>query len=432
MDPNDRDTSAPPDQSRGEETLGPERVSSPQLHADSLPPLIGRYHILSLLGHGGMGTVYKAEQRHPIRRTVAIKIIKLGFDTREVVARFESERQAIARMDHPHIARVLDAGTTDGGNPFFVMEYVPGRPITQFADQNKLTIRQRLALFRKVCEAIQHAHTKAIIHRDIKASNVLAFIRDGGEPQVKVIDFGIAKALTSDRLTDATFATGAGLAVGTFEYMSPEQADGSPDIDTRTDIYSLGVLLYELLTGEKPFDRATLASRTEDEMRRVIREVAPARPSTRLTQSREAPQAATARRSPVADLIRQLRSELEWIPLKALRKDRNERYDSASQMSEDIDNYLSGRPLIAAPESNTYRLRKFLVRHKAPVGVAVGFMLLTTCAAIVMSAQAARNRSLAVMASLMQRPGSPVYYIQYYLGRKLKRVSTGTESYQIA
>jgi WD40 repeat protein/serine/threonine protein kinase len=394
MERNERDTAAPPDQSSGADSSDHESVSAADPRERPVPRSIGRYHILSVLGHGGMGSVYKAEQRHPIRRTVAIKIIKLGLDTREIVARFESERQALARMDHPNIARVLDAGTTDGGNPYFVMEYVPGRPITQFADENKLTIGQRLELFKQVCQAVQHAHTKAIIHRDIKASNILASMHDA-QPQVKVIDFGIAKALTSDRLTEATFATSAGMAVGTLEYMSPEQADCSPDIDTRTDVYSLGVLLYELLTGEKPFDRETLP-RSDAEIRRVIREVDPPRPSTKLTQSREAKHAASARRAAVEELARALRSELEWIPLKALRKDRNERYDSASQMADDIENYLSGRPLLAAPESAMYRFRKFLVRHKAPVGVAAAFMVMTTLAAIVMSALAAKNHALAI------------------------------------
>jgi serine/threonine protein kinase len=250
--------------------------------ADDHPRIIGRYHVLGVIGEGGMGTVYKAEQREPFRRLVAIKVIKLGCDTRDVLARFDSERQALARMDHPHIARAIDAGTTDAGRPYFVMEYVPGTPITQFCDTNKLAISRRLELFIQVCEAIAHAHLKAIIHRDIKASNVLAYMLDG-QPVAKVIDFGVAKAMTTDRLTSRTFNTAFGQVVGTYDSMSPEQAVGSEDIDTRTDVYALGVLLYELLAGAKPFDDATLARTSDTEVRRIIREVEPATPSSRLS-----------------------------------------------------------------------------------------------------------------------------------------------------
>jgi non-specific serine/threonine protein kinase/serine/threonine-protein kinase len=340
------------------------------------PACIGPYHVLELLGTGGMGEVYKAERRTPMRQTVAVKVIKPGFDTREVIARFESERQALARMDHPHVAKVLDAGTTEAGRPYFVMEYVAGDPITKFADDNKLTIRDRLLLFSQVCDAIAHAHTKAIIHRDIKEHNVLARLHDG-KPFAKVIDFGIAKALTGDRLTDRTFNTERGHAVGTYESMSPEQADGSPDIDTRTDIYSLGVLLYELLTGVKPFDHDTLARAADDEIRRIIREVDPPRPATRLTRlGPSATKIAALRRDGLEHLARELRGELECIPLKCMRKERDRRYSSVQQLNEDIHNYLEHRPLIAAPESRMYRARKYVKRHAREVLVTAAVLML--------------------------------------------------------
>src|SRR4051812_22035722 len=243
------------------------------------PEQVGPYRILERIGEGGMGSVYKAEQHRPVRRIVALKLVKPGLDTREVLARFEAERQALARMDHANIAKVLDAGADNLGRPYFVMEYVPGIPFTRFCDEQQLSLRARLELFCQVCDAIAHAHTKAILHRDIKASNVLAYLLDG-KPLVKVIDFGIAKALTADRLTDRTFNTARGQPIGTYETMSPEQADGSADIDTRTDVYSLGVLLYELLAGAKPFDSATLVRSADAEIRRIIREVEPPRPST--------------------------------------------------------------------------------------------------------------------------------------------------------
>ena len=341
------------------------------------PTYVGPYRILEPLGEGGMGAVFKAEQRSPVRRVVALKRIKAGFDSAEVVARFEAERQALARMDHPNVAKVLDAGADERGRPYFVMEYVPGLPITQFADERKLTVRQRLALFAQACDAIAHAHTKALIHRDIKPGNVLAYLADGG-PAVKVIDFGIAKALTGDRLTDRTLNTSAGQAIGTFEAMSPEQADGSPDVDTRTDVYSLGVLLYELLAGEKPFDRAALATAGQEEARRVIREVDPPRPSTRLSAlaADAGTEAAAARRSQVAGLARELRSELEWIPLKAMRKERERRYASAAELAADCRRYLAGEPLLAGPESRLYRARKFARRHRGALVAAAAVVLL--------------------------------------------------------
>jgi serine/threonine protein kinase len=330
------------------------------------PPLeqVGTYRIIELLGEGGMGEVYKAERRFPIRQTVAIKVVKLGMNSREIVGRFESERQALALMDHPGIARVLDAGTTVGGRPYFVMDFVAGEPITQFCDRHRLSVGDRLKLFRQVCDAIGHAHTKAIIHRDIKPSNVLAYLNDG-IPTVKVIDFGIAKALTGDRLSDFTVNTGQGRAIGTYEYMSPEQAEGMRDIDTRTDVYSLGVVLYELLTGAKPFDQSTLSNATDEEMRRLIREVEPVRPSTRLIElGPDATLLAERRQARLDALTKQLRGELEWIPLMAMRKDRSRRYLSPADLAADIRNYLDGRPLLAGPESRSYRLKKYVRRHQ--------------------------------------------------------------------
>jgi serine/threonine protein kinase/class 3 adenylate cyclase len=353
-------------------------VDDPVAHIPAgAPERIGPYRLVERLGEGGMGTVYKAQQLNPVKRTVAIKLIKAGFDSAEVIARFESERQALARMDHPNIAKVLDAGSDDHGRPYFVLEYVPGTPITKYADDNKLSIRERLELVLQVCDAVAHAHSKAIIHRDIKASNVLAYTSDG-VPRVKVIDFGIAKALTSDRLTDRTFNTEHGQAVGTYETMSPEQADGSPDIDTRTDVYSLGVLLYELLSGTKPFDRTDLAKAADAEVRRIIREVDPPRPSTQLSSMGEAGSTiAKARQVQLDALARQLSSELDWIPLMAMRKQRERRYGTPQQMAEDIRSYLDGKPLVAAPDSLGYRIGKLARRNKGPIfAVASVFIVL--------------------------------------------------------
>jgi eukaryotic-like serine/threonine-protein kinase len=336
---------------------------------------MGAYRLLEPIGEGGMGTVFKAEQRYPVKRLVAIKLIKPGYDTEEVIARFESERQALARMDHGGIARVLDAGADDRGRPYFVMEYVPGVPITRFADEAKLTINQRLELFTQVCEAIAHAHTKGIIHRDLKPSNILAHFADG-QPVVKTIDFGIAKALSGDRLTDHTFDTSRGKPIGTYEAMSPEQAAASVDIDTRSDVYSLGVLLYELLSGTRPFERSRYAGADDQEIRRIIREIDPARPSHQLRAlGPEGEKMAAARGMGLAGLERQLRSELEWIPLMAMRKDRARRYAGVLELAADVRNYLENRPLVAGPESRVYRLRKFERRNRAAVLMMVAFMV---------------------------------------------------------
>jgi non-specific serine/threonine protein kinase/serine/threonine-protein kinase len=337
----------------------------------SAAPAVAGYTLLRRLAEGGMGSVWEAEQREPIRRRVAIKLIKPGMDSREIIARFESERQVLARMDHPNIARVYDAGTDANGRPYFVMEYVAGVPLTRFADDNRLDLRARLDLFMQVCRAVQHAHSKGVIHRDLKPGNVLAGIVDA-RPLAKVIDFGIAKALHGERLTDMTYATGVGSAIGTLGYMSPEQASGSPDIDTRADVYALGVVLYELLTGALPFDRQTLHRAAFDEALRVIREQEPPRPSTRvarlITEGHGSAQTlARDRQIRPESLVKTLRSELEWIPLKALRKERDRRYQSPQELLGDIENYLTGRPLHAGPESRVYRARKFVRRNRAAV-----------------------------------------------------------------
>ena len=342
---------------------------------------IGPFRLLNVLGEGGFGVVWLAERREPILQRVALKVIKPGMDTREVVARFEQERQALAVMDHPSIARVLDAGATATGRPYFVMEYVRGEPITAYCDRNRLSLRQRLELFLPVLEAVQHAHAKGLIHRDLKPSNVLVTEVDRGDGKKtalpKVIDFGIAKAI-SHAMTDKTLFTQTGQIVGTPEYMSPEQADiGGIDIDTRTDVYSLGVMLYELLTGVLPFDPRTLRSKGYDEIRRIIREVEPPNPSTRLgtiagsADTKTAQSMAERRGMRVDELTRALRSELEWIPLKAMRKERDRRYATPSEMAADIRNYLNDLPLIAGPESRAYRARKFVRKHRVGVGVAL-------------------------------------------------------------
>jgi serine/threonine protein kinase/tetratricopeptide (TPR) repeat protein len=334
--------------------------------------IIGPYKLMEQIGEGGMGLVFVAEQQHPVRRKVALKVIKPGMDTRQVIARFEAERQALALMDHPNIAKVLDGGTTGGepggvspGRPYFVMDLVKGVAITEYCDQNQVRIRERLGLFLNVCEAVQHAHQKGIIHRDIKPSNVLVMSHDG-KPVVRVIDFGVAKAI-GQQLTDKTIYTHFAQLVGTPLYMSPEQAGQSGlDVDTRSDIYSLGVLLYELLTGTTPFDKERFKEAGYDEMRRIIREEEPPKPSTRIsTLGQVATTASTNRKSDPKRLSRLFRGELDWIVMKALEKDRNRRYETASAFAADMQRYLRDEQVQACPPSAWYRFRKFGRRHRA-------------------------------------------------------------------
>jgi serine/threonine protein kinase len=332
---------------------------------------IGHYKIREKLGEGGCGAVYVAEQTEPVRRRVALKVIKLGMDTRSVIARFEAERQALAMMDHPNIARVLDAAATETGRPYFVMELVRGIKITDYCDQNQLNTTQRLALFVQVCHAVQHAHQKGIIHRDIKPSNILVTLHDG-VPVPKVIDFGIAKA-TEGRLTDLTVYTELRQFIGTPAYMSPEQAEMSGlDIDTRSDIYSLGVLLYELLTGRTPFDAQELVQSGLDEMRRTIREREPQRPSTRLSTMLDADLTAVAKRQNAEPpkLVHFISGDLDWIVMKALEKDRTRRFESASGLALDVQRFLKNEPIEARPPSGLYRFQKLVRRNKTAFAAA--------------------------------------------------------------
>ena len=327
---------------------------------------IGPYKLLQQIGEGGMGTVYMAEQTEPVQRKVALKLIKPGMDSRQVISRFEAERQALALMDHPHIAKVLDAGTTGSGLPYFVMELVKGVPITKFCDERHLTPRQRLELFIPVCQAVQHAHQKGIIHRDLKPRNVMVALYDG-RPVPKVIDFGVAKA-TGQKLTERTMYTEFGAIVGTLEYMSPEQAESNQlDIDTRSDIYSLGVLLYELLTGTTPFEKKRLKDAALVEVLRIIREDEPPRPSTRLSTTDELPSISANRGLEPKKLSALVRGELDWIVMKALEKDRNRRYETANGFALDIQRYLADEPVQACPPSAGYRFRKFARRNRGPV-----------------------------------------------------------------
>jgi serine/threonine protein kinase len=339
--------------------------------------LIGPYKLMEQIGEGGMGLVFVAEQQQPVRRKVALKVMKPGMDTRQVVARFEAERQALALMDHPHIAQVHDGGQTVSGRPYFVMELVKGVPITEYCDQNQVAVRARLELFLAVCQAVQHAHQKGIIHRDLKPSNVLVASHDG-QPVVKVIDFGVAKAI-GQQLTDKTLYTHFTQLVGTPLYMSPEQAgQSSLDIDTRSDIYSLGVLLYELLTGTTPFAKERFSQVGYDEMRRIIREEEPPKPSTRIsTLGQAATTVSTQRKSDAKHLSQLFRGELDWIVMKALEKDRNRRYATANDLARDIERYLHDEPVEACPPSAAYKLRKFAQKYRAPLRVAAAFVFLT-------------------------------------------------------
>jgi eukaryotic-like serine/threonine-protein kinase len=346
---------------------------------------IGRYKLLQQIGEGGCGVVYMAEQEEPVRRRVALKVIKLGMDTKSVIARFEAERQALALMDHPNIAKVLDAGATETGRPYFVMELVRGIKITDYCDQNNLSTRERLDLFIQVCHAIQHAHQKGIIHRDIKPSNILVTVNDG-TPMPKVIDFGIAKA-TEQRLTDKTLFTAFEQFIGTPAYMSPEQAEmTSLDIDTRSDVYALGVLLYELLTGKTPFDSKTLVAAGVEEMRRIIREQEPARPSTRLNtlQGEELTTTAKRRGTEAPKLFHLVQGDLDWIVMKCLEKDRTRRYETANGLAQDIERHLNSEPVEACPPSTAYKIQKFVRRNRVMVG-ATGAVALALVGGIIVS-----------------------------------------------
>ena len=363
---------------------GQSAAASLGISAEQPGSRIGPYRLLSVLGEGGMGIVYLAEQQQPIKRQVALKIIKPGMDSARVIARFEAERQALALLDHPNIAHVYDAGTSQSGRPYFVMERVEGLPITEHCDRHKLTIEERLGLFMQVCSAVHHAHQKGIIHRDIKPSNILVTsIDDRAAP--KIIDFGVAKAI-SQPLTERTLLTEQGQLFGTPEYMSPEQANmANEDIDIRSDIYSLGVLLYVLLTGALPFDSKELREGGVDRIRQVIRETEPKTPSTRLTGlGEEAKNAAENRGTAVASLAKCLHRELEWIPLKAMRKERSERYQSVSELAGDVRNYLNGDPLVAGPPSTIYRVKKIVRRHWALV-VGIAAVLVVLVAGVIVS-----------------------------------------------
>jgi serine/threonine protein kinase len=333
---------------------------------------IGPYKLLQEIGEGGFGMVYMAEQDKPVHRRVALKIIKPGMDSTQVIARFEAERQALAMMDNQNIAKVFDAGNTDAGRPFFVMELVHGVPITKYCDDNHLTVRERLELFIPVCKAIQHAHQKGLIHRDLKPSNVLVCLYDG-QPVPKVIDFGVAKAIdsTAARLTERTMFTQFGTIIGTCEYMSPEQAEMSQlGVDTRSDVYSLGVMLYELLTGSTPLEQQRLREAGLSDVLKMIKEEEPPKPSTRLSRTQEAAKIASARRTEPLQLGRLLRGELDWVVMKCLEKDRARRYDTPNTLARDIERYLHNEPVEAGPPGAGYRLRKLARKHRTALGIA--------------------------------------------------------------
>ena len=368
-------------------------VALPQIEILTEKPgtKIGRYKLLEKIGEGGFGVVWMAEQEEPVRRRIALKIIKLGMDTKEVVARFEAERQALAMMDHPNIASVFDGGATDTGRPYFVMELVKGLPITDYCDTNKLSTQERLELFMQVCHAVQHAHQKGIIHRDLKPNNILVTVSDD-RPLPKVIDFGVAKA-TQMRLTEKTMFTRLNLCVGTPTYMSPEQAGlGSLDVDTRSDIYSLGILLYELLTGRTPFDPEKILAAGYDAVMRFIREEEPPKPSTRLSalKPEELTVVAEKHHADPAKLERGMRGDLDWIVMKALEKDRRRRYETPDAFASDVARHLNNEPVTAVAPSTLYTLQKFIHRHKTGLAVGASLLLLLLGGAAASTWQAVR------------------------------------------
>ena len=343
--------------------------------------IAGRYTLVQKIGEGGMGEVWVAKQTEPIKRKVALKLIKTGMDTKALLARFEQERQALAMMDHPNIARVLDGGLTPTGQPFFAMELVNGLPLNKFCDKMKLTPKQRLELFVPICQAVQHAHQKGIVHRDLKPANILVTLIDA-RPVPKVIDFGVAKA-TAGKLTDESMSTQFGAVIGTLEYMSPEQAGfAGEDIDTRADVYSLGVILYELLTGLRPIDAKRLKKTAFTEMIRIIREEEPSKPSTRLSTDESLPSLAALRQTEPKKLMALLRGELDWVVMKCLEKDRTRRYETANGLARDIQRYLADEVVEARPPSANYRLGKFVRRHKVQV-IAASLVLLTLVGGVV-------------------------------------------------
>ena len=369
-----------------ESNIGP--LSAYPLDREEVGGHIGPYKLLEMLGEGGMGTVYIAEQEYPVRRRVAVKVIRPGMVSRNVIARFEAERQAQAMMDHPNIARVLDAGTTDAGLPYFVMELVTGVPITQYCSEHQLGLRERLDLFLPVCRAIQHAHQKGIIHRDIKPSNVLVTIADG-KPVPKVIDFGLVKA-TEPGITDRTMLTEYGMVVGTLEYMSPEQAEVDGEgVDTRSDIFSLGVLLYNLVTGTTPLG-PVLRKASLTEALRVIKEDQPQRPSTRLSSLRVLTSVATGRPADPARMAHRIIGDLDWVVMKCLEKDRTRRYESAGGLARDVERYLADEPVDACPPSKAYRLRRFTRKHRKPIAAAAALLIVLIAGVVTSTWQALR------------------------------------------
>jgi serine/threonine protein kinase/tetratricopeptide (TPR) repeat protein len=402
-------------------------VRTVELAATERPgTVIGPYKLIEEIGEGGMGSVFLAQQTEPVKRVVAVKVIKAGMDSKTVLARFEAERQALAVMDHPNIARVLDAGTTESGRPFFVMELVKGAPITKFCDERKLTPRQRLELFVPVCQAIQHAHQKGVIHRDIKPSNVLVALYDD-RPVPKVIDFGVAKA-TGQSLTDKTLMTGLGAIVGTLEYMSPEQANlNNLDIDTRSDVYALGVLMYELLTGSPPFSKKELDRKGLLEMLRVLREEEPPRPSTKLSTADSLPTLSANRGTEPKKLTGLLRYELDWIVMKALEKDRTRRYETANGFAADVLRYLAGEAVLAHPPSTRYRVKKFVRRNRAMVttGSCVATALLAGVVAFAWQARIA-NRQTRIAQDNERRANENYLLARQAVDDYLTRVSENT------